>query len=142
FHINEGRNVVQGDASDTDFWEKLDRAPNLELVLLTMPHHVGNLFAVEQLKLHDYQGKLSAIVKYKEDAQSLSESGVHSVYNLYEAAGAGLVEHLVKELLTPGGAAPDNPDAINRKNEADNPDAGDIIKHENQAESVEMSQNS
>lgn len=118
FHISQGRNVVQGDASDTDFWEKLDKAPNLELVLLTMPHHVGNQFAVEQLQLLDYQGKLSAIVKYKEDAQSLSESGVHSVYNLYEAAGAGFVEHLVKELLTPSGAAPDNPHAINRKNEA------------------------
>ncbi|MGL5487206.1 MAG: cation:proton antiporter, partial [Shewanella sp.] len=49
-HRAKGRNVVQGDASDTDFWEKLDKAPNLELVLLAMPHHAGNLFAVEQLK--------------------------------------------------------------------------------------------
>ncbi|WP_064792453.1 cation:proton antiporter family protein [Shewanella woodyi] len=99
FHQSEGRNVVQGDASDTDFWEKLDRAPNLELVLLAMPHHIGNQFAVEQLKRLNYQGKLSAIVQYSDDAQSLRESGVHSIYNLYEAAGAGFVEHVVKDLL-------------------------------------------
>ncbi|ABK49799.1 MULTISPECIES: cation:proton antiporter family protein [Shewanella] len=98
-HRANGRNVVQGDASDTDFWEKLDRAPNLELVLLAMPHHAGNLFAVEQLKKLNYQGKLSAIVQYGDDAASLRSSGVHSVYNLYEAAGAGFVDHVVHELL-------------------------------------------
>ncbi|WOT05577.1 cation:proton antiporter domain-containing protein [Shewanella youngdeokensis] len=114
YHNQQGRNVVQGDASDTDFWEKLDDAPNLELVLLAMPHHVGNLFAVEQLKRLDYQGKLSAIVQYQEDSAALSQSGVHSVYNLYEAAGSGFVEHVVKELLSPKGAVPDHPDAVNQ----------------------------
>ncbi|NLQ23742.1 cation:proton antiporter [Shewanella sp. S-1] len=98
-HKTKGRNVVQGDASDTDFWEKLDRAPNLELVLLAMPHHAGNMFAVEQLKKLNYQGKISAIVQYSDDAAALRESGVHSVYNLYEAAGAGFVDHVIYELL-------------------------------------------
>ena len=65
-----------------------------------MPHHAGNLFAVEQLKKLNYQGKLSAIVQYSDDAASLRASGVHSVYNLYEAAGAGFVDHVVDELLS------------------------------------------
>lgn len=99
FHRSHGRNVVQGDAGDTDFWEKLERAPQLELVLLAMPHHVGNLFAVQQLKRLNYEGKISAIVQYAEDAEALRESGVDSVYNLYEAAGAGFVDHVVTELL-------------------------------------------
>lgn len=98
-HRANGRNVVKGDASDTDFWEKLDHAPNLELVLLAMPHHAGNMFAVEQLKKLDYQGKISAIVQYSDDADALRASGVHSVYNLYEAAGAGFVDHVIHELL-------------------------------------------
>ncbi|MCZ4335822.1 cation:proton antiporter family protein [Shewanella colwelliana] len=98
FHKDAGRNVVKGDAADTDFWEKLDKAPNLELVLLAMPHHIGNQFAVEQLKRLDYKGKLSAIVQYSEDALSLKDSGVHSVFNLYEAAGAGFVDHVIQEL--------------------------------------------
>ncbi|WP_144212419.1 cation:proton antiporter family protein [Shewanella donghaensis] len=101
FHRQEGRNVVQGDASDTDFWEKLERAPSLELVLLAMPHHIGNMFAVEQLKKLEYKGKISAIVQYSEDAQSLKEQGVNSVYNLYEAAGAGFVDNVIHELLEP-----------------------------------------
>ncbi|MBR9729578.1 cation:proton antiporter [Shewanella intestini] len=99
FHLNEGRNVVQGDASDTDFWEKLERAPGLEMVLLAMPHHVGNLFAVEQLKRLKYKGRISAIVKFNEDAEALKEAGVDAVYNVYQAAGAGFVDHVVKELI-------------------------------------------
>ncbi|MGL5361075.1 MAG: cation:proton antiporter [Shewanella sp.] len=98
-HKAKGRNVVQGDASDTDFWEKLDRAPALELVLLAMPHHAGNMFAVEQLKKLNYEGKISAIVQYSEDAEALRASGVHSTYNLYTAAGAGFVDHVIHELL-------------------------------------------
>lgn len=98
-HTNYGRNVVQGDAADIDFWEKLDSAEGLELVLLAMPHHGGNLFAVEQLRKRGYSGKISAIVQYSDDIPSLKEAGAHSVYNLYEAAGAGFVEHVTSELL-------------------------------------------
>jgi hypothetical protein len=64
-----------------------------------MPHHAGNLFAVEQLQKLNYEGKISAIVQYAEDGESLKESGVHTVYNLYEAAGAGFVDHVIHELL-------------------------------------------
>ncbi|MGZ9899602.1 cation:proton antiporter domain-containing protein [Shewanella gaetbuli] len=99
FHLAEGRNVVQGDAGDTDFWEKLERAPNLELVLLAIPNHVGNLFAIEQLKKLNYEGKISAIVQYPEDAEALKAAGVNTAYNLYEAAGAGFVDHVITELL-------------------------------------------
>lgn len=101
FHRSQGRNVVHGDAGDTDFWEKLDKAPDLELVLLAIPSHVGNLFAVEQLKKLNYDGKISAIVQYQEDADALKAAGVDTAYNLYEAAGAGFVEHVIYELLDP-----------------------------------------
>ncbi|MBL4816495.1 MAG: NAD-binding protein, partial [Shewanella sp.] len=115
YHKSLGRHVVQGDASDTDFWEKLEHAPNLELVLLAMPHHIGNLFAAEQLRRLDYKGKISAIVQYTEDEESLKESGVHSIYNLYEAAGAGFVDHVVNDLLPESHVAISNAEEIKNK---------------------------
>ncbi|MCJ8303225.1 cation:proton antiporter family protein [Shewanella sp.] len=115
YHKSLGRHVVQGDASDTDFWEKLEHAPNLELVLLAMPHHIGNLFAAEQLRRLDYKGKISAIVQYTEDEESLKESGVHSIYNLYEAAGAGFVDHVVNDLLPESHVALSNAEEIKNK---------------------------
>ncbi|MGL4473702.1 MAG: cation:proton antiporter [Shewanella sp.] len=98
YHLSVGRNVVHGDAGDTDFWDKLERNTGVELVLLAMPHHRGNLFAIEQLKQREYKGRISAIVQYHDDAESLKEAGVDSIYNLYEAAGAGFVDHVIKEL--------------------------------------------
>lgn len=115
YHKEHGRNVVQGDASDTDFWEKLEHAPNLELVLLAMPHHIGNLFAVEQLQRLNYSGKISAIVQFSEDADALKQSGVHSVYNLYEAAGAGFVDHVVNDLLPDSHVALSNAEEMKNK---------------------------
>ncbi|MBV7317399.1 cation:proton antiporter family protein [Shewanella sp. NIFS-20-20] len=98
YHKSVGRNVVHGDAADTDFWDKLERGSGVELVLLAMPYHGGNLFAIEQLKQRNYTGKISAIVQYSEDADSLKAAGVDSIYNLYEAAGAGFVDHVIREL--------------------------------------------
>ncbi|MEI6859734.1 MAG: cation:proton antiporter family protein [Shewanella sp.] len=115
FHKEQGRHVVQGDASDTDFWEKLEHAPNLDLVLLAMPHHIGNLFAAEQLRKLDYKGKLSAIVQYTEDVDSLKESGVHCIYNLYEAAGAGFVDHVINDLMPESHVALSNAKEIENK---------------------------
>ncbi|QFU21254.1 cation:proton antiporter [Shewanella eurypsychrophilus] len=115
YHKEHDRNVVQGDASDTDFWEKLEHAPNLELVLLAMPHHIGNLFAVEQLQRLNYSGKISAIVQFSEDADALKQSGVHSVYNLYEAAGAGFVDHVVNDLLPDSHVALSNAEEMKNK---------------------------
>ncbi|WP_076414309.1 cation:proton antiporter family protein [Shewanella sp. UCD-KL12] len=115
YHKQNGRHVVQGDASDTDFWEKLEHAPNLELVLLAMPHHIGNQFAVEQLQRLNYKGKMSAIVQFAEDAESLKASGVHCVYNLYEAAGAGFVDHVVNDLLPDSHVAISNAEEMKHK---------------------------
>jgi len=115
YHKEHGRHVVQGDASDTDFWEKLEHAPNLELVLLAMPHHIGNQFAVEQLQRLNYKGKMSAIVQYAEDAESLKSTGVHCVYNLYEAAGAGFVDHVVNDLLPDSHVARSNAEEMKTK---------------------------
>nr|WP_257713168.1 cation:proton antiporter [Vibrio neptunius] len=49
-HQVEGRNVIAGDATDPDFWERILDTANVKLVLLAMPHHQGNQIALEQLQ--------------------------------------------------------------------------------------------
>jgi len=86
----QGRNVLLGDACDTDFWLKLKRDEDLELVILAMPNHQGNVFAVHQLRNHGFQCTVVAIAKYQEEVDAFTEMGVCSAFNLYERAGAGL----------------------------------------------------
>ncbi len=94
----QGLNVIEGDATDTDFWQKLTISSQVKLILLAMPHHYGNLYAIQQLKRQSFQGKVAAIVRYQDDITSLQEHGVDAVFNIYDEAGAGFARHVLREL--------------------------------------------
>ena len=89
-HREEGRNAILANSIDPDFWERFCiNHPSIYMVLLSLPHTSGNLFAAEQLRSNGFTGKIFATVKYKEDEQVLKESGVDFIFNFYKSAGAG-----------------------------------------------------
>lgn len=45
-HQAMGRNVVRGDPSDADFWDKISKEHSIELAMLTLPNLEANLDAV------------------------------------------------------------------------------------------------
>ena len=95
-----GRRVIQGSATDIDFWDRINLDPDrVRLILLAMPKHDENLFAARQLRDLGYAGKLAAVAKYPDELLALQEAGVHAAYNLYTAAGSGFAEHVYDELL-------------------------------------------
>jgi hypothetical protein len=85
-----GRNVL-GDACDTEFWLKLRKDIQLELVILAMPNHHGNMYAAHQLRNMNFDCQVAAIAKHPEEVEELSALGVCTAYDMYEQAGAGLV---------------------------------------------------
>ena len=86
-----GRKVILGDACDTEFWLKLRKDIDLELVILAMPNHQGNMYAAKQLRNFQFNCQVSAIARFPEEVEELSAIGVCAAYNLYDQAGAGLV---------------------------------------------------
>jgi Trk K+ transport system NAD-binding subunit len=88
---SQGRNVIQGDACDTEFWLKLRKDIQLELVILAMPNHQGNMFAARHLRNFNFDCSVAAVARYPEEVEELSAIGVCTAYNMYEQAGAGLV---------------------------------------------------
>lgn len=93
-----GMNVIEGDATDTDFWDKVLLSNQVQLVLLAMPHHSGNLYAIDKLHSHGFTGKIAAIVRFEDDIASLREQGVDAVFNVYDEAGSGFARHVMREL--------------------------------------------
>ena len=93
---SQGRNVILGDASDTEFWLKLKKDLDLELVVLAMPNHQGNVYAVHQLRNLGFDCMVAAIAKYPEEVQELNELGVCTAYNMYEQAGSGLARQALE----------------------------------------------
>jgi predicted Kef-type K+ transport protein len=91
FNRGQGRNVILGDACDTEFWLKLQKDIQLELVILAMPNHHGNMYAAHQLRNFAFDCQVAAIARYPEEVEELSALGVCTAYNMYEQAGAGLV---------------------------------------------------
>jgi predicted Kef-type K+ transport protein len=98
FNRNQGRNVVLGDACDTEFWLKLKRDEDvqLELIVLAMPNHQGNMFAARQLRNLGLDCQVTAIARYPDEVEELAGLGVCSAFNMYEEAGAGLVKRALE----------------------------------------------
>ena len=93
---SQGRNVILGDACDTEFWLKLKKDRNLELIILAMPSHQGNIYAVHQLRNNNFDCMVAAIATYPEEVEELNELGICTAYNMYEQAGAGLARQALE----------------------------------------------
>ncbi|MFQ5642593.1 MAG: cation:proton antiporter [Thiogranum sp.] len=97
---DSGRRVIQGSATDVDFWDRIDLDHHdVRLILLAMPNHDENLFAARQLHDLGYAGRITAVAKYPDELLALKNAGVHAAYNLYAEAGSGFAEHVYDELL-------------------------------------------
>ncbi|CAE6890296.1 cation:proton antiporter family protein [Vibrio sp. B1FLJ16] len=97
-HRAEGRNVISGDATDPDFWERILDTGHVQLVLLAMPHHQGNQTALEQLQRRNYKGQIAAIAEYPDQLDGLLEQGVDAAFNIYNEAGSGFARHVCQQL--------------------------------------------
>ncbi len=103
-HCREGRNVILGDATDIDFWDKIN--PNdIKLISLAMTNHQANITAVQQLQKGGYKGFITAIARFADEERELTEIGVHSVYNVYANVGTAYVnytrEHYLEKMQEP-----------------------------------------
>lgn len=97
-HIQRGRRALNADATDPNFWQRLNHS-QVEMIMLAMPKHIQNITALEQLKASGYQGEVTAIANYPDQQKELEDLGVSSTYNFYLEAGSGFAEH-VKEKIT------------------------------------------
>ncbi|MFB9133549.1 cation:proton antiporter [Vibrio sp. AK197] len=97
-HRSLGRNVICGDATDSDFWERILDTANVKLVLLAMPHHQGNQIALQQLQARGFNGQIAAIAEYPDQVEDLMESGVDAAFNIYREAGGGFARHVCDQL--------------------------------------------
>ncbi|CAM4457867.1 cation:proton antiporter [Vibrio astriarenae] len=97
-HRAEGRNVIAGDATDSDFWERILDTAHVKLILLAMPNHQGNQTALYQLQRKNYQGQIAAIAAYPDQIDGLLADGVDAAFNIYNEAGSGFARHVCEQL--------------------------------------------
>ncbi|MBI5551934.1 MAG: cation:proton antiporter [Desulfobacterales bacterium] len=98
-HQKKGRRVFFGDASDSDFWERVEPSKSrVCLVMLALPDPRTSIFSIQQMKERGYRGQVTASVRYEDEIQLLEDAGIDAVYNLYEEAGVGFADHVCEHM--------------------------------------------
>jgi len=95
-----GRNVLVGDPSDADFWDRVSAAHTLELVLLIVPKVNIALAVLDKLRETGFDGQVAAAAKFQDEIDMLKAAGADIVFNMYTEAGSGFAAHVSEELAT------------------------------------------
>jgi hypothetical protein len=97
-HLALGRKVLAGDPSDADFWDRVQAAHTLELVMLALPNQRTTLAVLQRLSEVEFAGEVAAIARFEDEVDALRRAGATTVFNMYAEAGVGFVAHVMKEL--------------------------------------------
>lgn len=89
--LQEGFQVVFGDAEDPELWKTL-QLDKLELAILTLPELEARVRTIEELRKGGFKGVISTISLYPDEEESLREAGADLVAHPLAEAGFGLAE--------------------------------------------------
>lgn len=107
-HRKEGKNIIQDDATDIEFWEQIANNPiqrkQVKMVMLCMNDHKSNVYAAKQLQAVHFEGTIAAIARHDDELKELEKLNVHAAYNIYSEAGFGFADHVCQQIgqLTSG----------------------------------------
>lgn len=95
-----GYNVIEGDATDSEFWMRVASVRSVKLLVFAMPFHYSNVTALELVRASGVSCAKAAVNFYPEEAEELKALGVEPV-NLYEGSGHALAEAALEQLIDP-----------------------------------------
>jgi hypothetical protein len=109
-HLAAGRNVILGDPTDPDFWERTPNGPQdevegrrIKMAVLAMPKHAANLAAARFMRQLDFKEVIVTTAHFEDEIPELEAGGVDGAFDFRTEAGIGLAEQaqqlLEKHLL-------------------------------------------
>ena len=96
-----GFNVLLGDPSDADFWDRVQGMNTVELAMLALPNLSASLAVLDQLRAASFSGLIAATAKFHDEIEPLEQAGASVVFNVYEGAGSGFAAHVAARDTTP-----------------------------------------
>ncbi|MCS6710858.1 cation:proton antiporter [Brachybacterium sp. EF45031] len=101
----QGVRVIEGDATDADFWARVREDDDIEAIILALPSQHANLEALRRLRAAGSDRddrQIAAIAQYREDVAELHNHGLRTVVHLYAGAGAALADAVAEAEDLPG----------------------------------------
>jgi len=97
-----GRNIIQDDATDNEFWEKIpkDKLQNkqIKIIVLCMNDHKSNLYTIEQLRAFNYNGMLASTALFTDHLEEYKKLGVNLAFDQKVEAGVGFANHICDQM--------------------------------------------
>lgn len=90
----DGLRVVEGDATDLDFWHRLRHSESARIAILAMPRHGANVTALDCLRESGFSGTVAAVARYDDEVAWAKEQGVEIAFNVYAGAGLELADQV------------------------------------------------
>ncbi|MCZ4520371.1 cation:proton antiporter [Rhodococcus ruber] len=90
----QGLRVLEGDATDLDFWNQLRHSESVRIAVLAMPRHGANVTALACLRESGFSGTVAAVARYDDEVQWAKEHGVDIAFNVYAGAGLELADQV------------------------------------------------
>ena len=96
-HRSAGLNVLLGDPSDADFWDRVQDTNTVDLVMLALPNLTASLAVLDQLGAASFRGRVAATARFHDEIEPLMRAGASVVFNIYERAGSGFAAHVAAQ---------------------------------------------
>lgn len=87
-----GIDVISADATDSEFWQRLHPSHAIDIIVLAMPEHGSNLYALHQVEASGFAGTLAVVARNDDDVREVRALGIEAVLHLYEGAGDALAD--------------------------------------------------
>jgi predicted Kef-type K+ transport protein len=99
-HMAAGRNVILGDPTDPDFWERTPatrqqevEAETIKMAVLAMPQHAANLASAQFIRQLGFKNVIVTTAHYEDEIPALEAAGADGAFDFRAEAGVGLADH-------------------------------------------------
>ncbi len=84
---SEGKNVMWGDVTDSNFWDNVDLT-KVRMIFLAFTNHTSNVnTSIELARIDHSNMKIGAVCEFRDQAKELHDHGVDFIYNYREMVG-------------------------------------------------------
>ncbi len=97
-HVDQGRQVICGDASDPDFYARFDAASSCRLVIIALQSTPETITIASLLRSQGFTGHIVAMAEFEDQVEQLQEAGVDSAHYLHDEMGIGLARSSLAEI--------------------------------------------
>jgi glutathione-regulated potassium-efflux system ancillary protein KefC len=97
-HLDAGRHVACGDATDPDFYTRFNPASTCRMVIIALQSTSEAITITSLLRASGFTGRIVAMAEFHDEVEQLREAGVDSAHYLHAELGIGLARTSLDEI--------------------------------------------